>query len=200
MLRIRYLDNIYQKRTLRLLYGQTATPYAAVLDPSLLGPGQGDPDTFTDTYTFPAAAYTYQGGLVPGTVMQRGTAGENVLIASGVAGTGTGLINEPQAFGLLANFVGGNLDELGGDPYVGVWLGQDSVYEILSPAFNSTGLAAAYAAATPGYPVLLYAGLDGRLCVGGAGGPFGGAAGNRQVVANLLNVPSASRIVIQLLV
>jgi hypothetical protein len=36
MLRIRNLSNMFQKRTIRPLYGQTqAYPYAAVLDPRL---------------------------------------------------------------------------------------------------------------------------------------------------------------------
>jgi hypothetical protein len=63
----------------------------------------------------------------------------------------------------------------------------------LAPAFNDTGLAAAYAAATPGIPVLLYAGADGRLGVNGT-------PGSRLPVAELIERPSASKITIRSLV
>lgn len=189
MLRLRNLRNKYQKRLIRPLYAQTqATPYAAVLDP-----------TFRDAnhqYQIPTAApsaFLYLNGLVPGTVMVKGVA-ENVLVSAGGAGTPFN-----QAFGLLANFVGGDLDELGEENFVGVWRGPDSVYEILAPGFNPAGLSAAYAAATTaGLPVFLYAGPDGRLCCDGGSSPFAGAAGNRQIVAHLIDAPSPNRIVVDL--
>lgn len=159
MLRLRYLGNMFQKRTLRPKYAQyQGYPYAATLDPSYLGENEesGDPDFFKDVYTFPANIYTFQNGLIPGLVMTR-SAGENVVVASGTASV------KETAFGLLAQFVGGNLDELGGDPYVGVWRGVDSTYVLLAPAFNPEGLAAKVAAAKTGEPVLLYCGSDGRL-------------------------------------
>lgn len=189
MLRVRNLNNIYQKRLIRPLYAQTqATPYAAVLDPSLLnadGSFRAPLGTDTQPIARTQPAYLLQGGLVPGTVVVKG-AGEGVVVA-----TGANAASVP--FGLLANFVGGTLDELGTETEVGVWRGPDSVFELLWPAYNDTGLAAAYAAAGPGTPVALYAGTDGRLTSSSPGG-------SASQVAWLIDRPSASRIIINLTV
>jgi hypothetical protein len=175
MLRIRNLKNKYQKRLIRPLYAQTqATPYAAVLD-----------DTFRDAsgdYVLPGAAFKYKSGLVPGTVMAN--RGDKVTVATGA---NTALV----PFGLLANFVGGELDDLGDENFVGVWRGPDSVFEILAPGFDDTGLSVAWDASTPGLPVQLYAGVDGRLSTIAS-------PGNRLVVAHLLERPNANRIVVDL--
>lgn len=161
MLRIRNLSNQYQKRTIRPVYGQTqATPYAAVLDPALrdndgsfVAPTTDDTNVNGLTYAG-GAPFTYQGGFIPGTVVTK-SEGESILPHNGVTGV--------RPWGLLANFVGGTIDDLGDENYVGVWYGKDSVYEILAPAFNDDGLSVAYDAATAGNPVPLYAGLDSRL-------------------------------------
>lgn len=196
MLRLRFLTNKFQKRLIRPLYAQTqATPYAATLDASL---GSGSSfvaplSTDTTPAARSAAAFLLQSGLVPGTVMTRTTAG-NVCVATGANSTSI------VAFGLLANFVGGNLDELGDEVTVGVWRGPDAVFELLAPAFDDTGagtsggqaLSTAYAAATADTgPVKLYAGADGRLV-------SMGTPANRQVVAHLIDRPAPSRIVIDL--
>jgi hypothetical protein len=186
MLRVRNLSNKYQKRLIRPQYAQTqATPYAAILDESLRNtdgsfrkPANGDSNP-----TRSADAYTLKNGLVPATVMIN-AGGDKVKVASGAN------VAE-QPFGLLANFVGGELDDLGDEDYVGVWRGPDATFEILAPGFNDTGLSAAYAAATPGSPVKLYAGADGRLTSTSPGG-------SAIVVAHLLERVSASRIVIDL--
>jgi hypothetical protein len=181
MLRVRNLTHKYQKRLIRPLYAQTqATPYAAVLDDTLRN---------TDgSLNLPSAAYKLYNGLVPGTVVTN--LGEKVLPA-----TGADANPSQRPFGLLANFVGGDLDDLGDENYVGVWRGPDAVFEILSPAFNeSTGgdaLSAAWAAASSGFPVPLYAGADGRL-------QYFATPGNRVVVAHLIERPTASRIVVDL--
>lgn len=179
MLRIRNLKNKYQKRLIRPLYAQTqATPYAAVLDDSLR-------DTAGD-WTLAAASFKYKGGLVPGTVMVN--RGEKVTVATGAnPAAQDGL----RAFGLLANFVGGELDDLGDENFVGVWRGPDAVFELLAPGFNDTGLSAAWDASTQGVPVPLYAGPDGRLT-------YLAAPLNRQVVAHLIERPNANRIVVDL--
>jgi hypothetical protein len=92
---------------------------------------------------------------VPGTVVVL-TDGELIKVA-------TGADNE-QPFGLLANFVGGTIDDLQDENQVGVWRGPDSVFELLKPSFNDTGLSAAFTARTAANgPVKLYAGADGRL-------------------------------------
>lgn len=183
MLRVKNLKNKYQKRLIRPLYAQTqATPYAATLDPSFRN-AAGD-YVFTGAVT----ATLYKGGIVPGTVMVN--KGDNVTVATGVDAA---LV----PFGLLANFVGGELDDLGDENFVGVWRGPDSVYELLAPGFNDTGLATAWGAATPGIPVPLYAGPDGRLAA--AAGLVGGTIpGSRLVVAHLIERPNANRIVIDL--
>lgn len=185
MQRITRLSNKYQKRLIRPLYAQTqATPYAAYLDPSLRNAdGSFRKPLAADTSPLArsADAYTLKNGLVPGTVVVKG-AGEGVVVATGAASANV------KPFGLLANFVGGELDDLGDEDYVGVWRGPDSVFELLAPAFDDTGLAAAYAAATAGNPVKLYAQADGRL---GATQPS-----NAVLVAELIERVSASRIVI----
>lgn len=191
MLRVRNLRNKYQKRTLRPLYAQTqATPYAASLHPSLRNTdGSYRQPLSTDTTGggYPlartASAYSLANGLPAGIVVVKG-AGETVVVATGLD------VATIKPFGLLANHVGGDLDDLGDQNYVGVWRGPDSVFEVLAPAFDDTGLAAAYAAATIGNPVKLYAGTDGRLVTG--------TPANAVVVAELIERTSASRIVIDL--
>jgi hypothetical protein len=188
MLRVTNLSNVFQKRLIRPLYAHTqATPYAAVLDASLRN-ADGSFRAPLSTDTLPIArsanAFTLQGGLVPGTVMVK-AAGESVVVAPG--GTASAI----QPFGLLANFVGGTLDDIKDENNVGVWRGPDSTFEILAPGFDDTGLAAAYASATPGNPVKLYAGTDGRLVTIAS-------PGSAVVVAHLLERTSASKIVIDL--
>jgi hypothetical protein len=175
MLRITNLKNKYQKRLIRPLYAQTqATPYAAVLADSLRD-SAGD-------WTFTGASFKYKGGLVPGTVMVN--RGEQVSVATGADAA-------LRPFGLLANFVGGELDDLKDEDFVGVWRGPDAVFEILAPGFDDTGLSAAWDASTPGLPVPLYAGVDGRLS-------YVAVPGNRIVVAHLIERPNANRIVVDL--
>jgi len=191
MLRIRNLKNKYQKRLIRPLYAQTqATPYAAVLDTSFRD-SEG-------TYVLPAAAFKYKGGLVPGTVMV--ARGEKVTVATGAEpaapAVGVAYPSPPYAFGLLANFVGGELDDLGDENFVGVWRGPDSVYELLAPGFDDTGLSAAWDASTQGVPVPLYAGLDGRLAHFNATSTP--VVGRRVPIAFLIERPSASRIIVDL--
>lgn len=199
MLRIRNLKNKYNKRLIRPLYAQTqATPYAAVLDDSFRD--------VTGTLTFTGASFLYKGGLVPGTVMCG--RGDKVTVATGAApatsfqGSGAAgqTLTGPLPFGLLANFVGGELDDIGDENYVGVWRGPDSVFEILAPGFNDTGLSASWDASTQGLPVPLYAGADGRLCGvnSGATGINAANAGTRVPVAFLVERPSASRIIVDL--
>lgn len=201
MLRIRNISNQYQKRTLRVLYGHTqATPYAATLDPSLRNtdgsfrlPLNGDTAGVTPSGAAAAApltrsanAHSLQNGLVPGLVLAKSAVGERVAVHNGA--------QTVAAFGLLANFVGGTLDELGDENNVGVWYGKDAVVQLLAPAFNDTNLATAYSNATAGVPVPLYAGTDGRLAE--AGQVSGEAA--EDVVAYLIERPDSAKITIRL--
>jgi hypothetical protein len=194
MLNIRNLSNMFQKRLIRPILAQTqGTPYAGVLDPSLRntdGSFRAPLSTDTVPVTRSANAFTLQGGLVPGQVMIK-SAGDSFVVATGAA------TNE-RPFGLLGNFVGGTLDDLRDNNEIGVWYGPGSMYELLAPAFNDTGLAAAYAAATPGAPVLLYAGADGRLAQATA--LVGGVNTNKLPVAELMERSSAAKIIVKLLV
>src|SRR4051812_39245227 len=117
MLRPTKLHNKFQKRLIRPLYAQTqATPYAAHLDSSLRntdGSFRAPLSTDTTPLTRSANAYLLKGGLVPGTVMVKGV-GEAVVVAAGANAAS-------KPFGLLANFVGGELDDLGDEDFVGVW-------------------------------------------------------------------------------
>lgn len=188
MLRITNLSNAMQKRTLRVLHGQTqATPYAGTLHPALRntdGSFRAPVTADTTPVDYTANTFTFQGGLVPGTVMIK-AGGESFMPARGGA-------NADRAFGLLANFVGGTLDDLKDSNEIAVWYGPGSVYEILYPAFDDTGLAAAYAGAAAGQPILLYAQANGLL---GSTNP-----GTQPAVAELIERRSAAVIQIKLLV
>lgn len=193
MLRITNLSNAMQKRTLRVLHGQTqATPYAGTLDATLRNadgsfraPLNGDAIA-NSGLARTANTFTFQGGLIAGTVMVK-TLGEAFVPHNGA--------NNVVPFGLLGNFVGGTLDDLKDSNEIGVWYGPGSVYELLFPAFDDTGLAAAYAAtasAATRAPVLLYPQVDGRLGI--TASPTGAA------VAQLVERRSAAVIQVKLLV
>jgi len=181
------LNNVFQKRLIRPEYAQTqGYPYGAVLDVSLRnadGSFRKPLSTDSSPLARSADAFTLQNGLVPGTVVVKG-AGEGIVVASGANAA-------EQPFGLLGNWVGGTFDDLKSNNEVGVWRGVDSTYVLLAPAFDDTGLAAAYASATPGNPVKLYAGTDGRLVANAS-------PGNRIVVAHLLERISSAQIRIDL--
>jgi hypothetical protein len=128
MLRLWQNTNLIAKRrTLRAIYAHTqGYPYAATFDPntSRTSGGQSGISGTLATYH-------------PGTVMVKMA---NEVVKPAAAAT-------PNAFGLLGHFVGGSLDELGSaNSFVGVWRGTGSVFEVLAPAFNDTGLATAAAA------------------------------------------------------
>jgi hypothetical protein len=189
------------------LYANTqATPYAASLSDSYRVSG---------VLTLPSAAWKTSNSLLPGMVVTRLAGTEQVAVATGETGTPANPTKE-YPFGLLANFVGGDLDEgFSGDSLqnsVGVWRGPDSVFEILAPAFDDSGsgstslkttngtdtagaqsLTTAIAASSVGTggEVLLYAGADGRLV-------SLSTPGNRVAVARLVERTSASRIVVDL--
>jgi hypothetical protein len=118
------------------------------------------------------------------------------VVGTETVGVATGIDVAERPFGLLANFVGGDLDEgFSGDSLqnsVGVWRGPDSVFEILAPAFDDTGLASAVSGATAGTDVLLYAGTDGRL-------KYIASPSNRQAVARLIERVDSGRIIVDLI-
>jgi len=181
-----------QKRLIRPAYAQTqGFPYAAYLDPSLRN-SDGTvriPTSSDTTPTYPLArsanAFTYEGSIVPGTVMVK-TTGENAAVASGAN-------SALQPWGLLDQWVGGTFDNVGQNNEIGIWMGPDSTYELLAPAWNDTGLATAIASAGAGQNVFLYAGVDGRLV-------YVGSPGSQIPVARVIDRPSAARLLIQLLI
>jgi hypothetical protein len=178
-----------QKRLVRPLYAQTqGFPYAASLDPSFRNtdgtfriPAAGDTAPLSRT----AAAFTMSGSVIPGLVVVK-TQGEQVAIANGAASA------SQQPMGLLGQWLGGIFDNVGTSNQVGIWMGPDSVYELLAPAWNDATVAAAVSSQAAGSPVLLYAGTDGRLTATNAGGQV--------AVARVMDRPSASRLIIQSLV
>jgi len=195
MIRARDLRNKHQKRTLRALYGQTqAYPFAGKLDDSFRSTddsivlpvvsGSANPARTAAAFTIPN-----KNTLPPGLVMVKapGT-GDKFKVAAG-----NDALTGERPFGLLANFVGGELDELGEDNEIGVWRGPDAVFEILAPAFNPDCATAFSNASNAGAPVALYAGADGRLT---ATPPV--STTNVVVVAHLLEAVGTSRIVVDL--
>jgi len=155
-----------QKRLVRPVYAQTqGTPYACYLDPSLRNaegtirvPQASDTEPLTRSHE----AFTYQGSIVPGTVLVK-TTGENVCVANGANAA-------VQPFGLLGQWLGGTFDNVHNTNEIASWRGPDSVYDIVAPGFNEEGVAEAVASASAGTRVYMYAGTDGRLTTNSPGG------------------------------
>lgn len=132
MLRLTNLANKYQKRTLRVLYGQTqAYPYDAQLSPAF--------NRTAGALTGGNAIAGAKAAILPGMAAVK-LAGEVVsVVGAAWANSST----DYRAFGLFANFVGGELSDIPSDfDRVGVWRGVGSVYEILAPVWDDTGLSA----------------------------------------------------------
>jgi hypothetical protein len=157
-----------QKRLLRVVQGQTqATPTSGYLDPSLrnttggirvplstdkvgvVSAGAAAASPFTRT----ANAFTFEGSLVPGTVLVK-TVGENYAIADG--GTAT------EVFGLLGQWVGGTFDGVKNTSNISAWQGPDSIYDLLAPGFGVIS-AVKVAEQKEGKQILLYAQANGLL-------------------------------------
>lgn len=192
MLRLGKLRNKNQKRTLRVLYGQTqAYPYAGTLASTLFNTdGSFHPPVTSDSDnpTRSANAFTYKGGLIAGTVVNKHL-GDTIKVSVGSTGE--------RPFGLLGNNVGGELDEVGDERSVGVWRGPDAVVEVLAPAFNPTNItsSALSTAADAGSPILLYAGTDGRLT---STSPGGGATAVGRLLDAAFSGSTPTRIVVEL--
>jgi len=191
MLRLQKLANVNKRRTLRAIYAQTqAYPYAAKLDVTV---------NRTSTNPFTITAQAGKAAIWPGMVAKK-MVGENVGVA--VAGNA-------RAFGLFANFIGGEMDEIGDRAEVGVWRGVGSVFEVLAPVFNDTGLSAAAAAEDGDHADEVYLGADatGRLealAIGDVVPPHGDnvttVAGDPRATARLVSHLSSSAIIVELLV
>lgn len=179
-----------QKRLIRPVYAQTqGFPYAASLDPSFRNSDGSfrTPLASDASPAFPltraSAPFTYQGSITPGQVVVKTSGQEQVALGTNSA---------TQPMGLLGQWLGGTFDNVGTSNQVGIWQGPDSVYDLLAPAWNDTGLAAAIAAAGAGVQVNLYCGADSRLTstIGSATVP----------VARVIQRISAAVLRIQLLV
>jgi hypothetical protein len=197
-----------QKRLIRPAYAQTqGFPYAAYLDPSLRNadgslrvPQSGDTAGVTATgaaapspLTYSHNVFTYENSIVPGTVMVK-SSGENASVANGAANI--------QPWGLLDQWIGGAFDNIGQINEIGIWMGPDSTYDLLAPAWNDAGLPGLIASSGAGTQVLLYAGTDGRLGVisGTSGAPATAAAAGSVPVARVIQRWSAARLTIQLVI
>ncbi len=159
MIRPTKLSNINRRRTLRVLYGPTqAYPYAATLSSNFDRSGG----------VLALANHVGKAAIFPGMVAVR-LVGEVVTLAGSTEGSATNLVTTPSLhpFGLFANHVGGELSDIDtNQSEVGVWRGKGSVYQVLAPAFDDTGLAAAAAAedgAALANEVNMVPGTDGRL-------------------------------------
>lgn len=191
MLRLTNLSNKYQKRTLRVLYGQTqAYPYSAVLHSSFRDSDgaitmAGTTVASATAPTRGTAAFLLKGGIIPGMVMTLMPGTDDAKVAGG-----NDTFDTEQPFGLLANFVGGQLDECGDENEIGIWRsGQGGIMELLAPAFGTVTVAGTSAGAiTP-----LYCGPDGRLTTTAPTDTSGAV-----VVANCLAKVGSARIVVDL--
>lgn len=183
MLRPKTIALVNQRRTLRPQYAQTqAYPYGALLSTS-------QSLTSTSTSMFGLAGSdgaTGAAAIWPGAVMKlssQGQASEIVQLASD---------DGDRPFGLSANFVGGNMDELNGRSEIGVWRGRGGVFEILSPVFaaavttSSNMLGVANSSTVPGQ-------LDNLTVVDSDAGTILGAA-------RLISALSANAIIVELVV
>lgn len=197
MLRLTSLSNQYRRRTLRVLYGQTqGYPYGCTLSTNF--------DRTSGQLSGGQAVTGSKAAILPGAVALK-VRGEEVTLAGSTEGAATDTgTNALRAFGLFANFVGGQLDEIGDRADVGVWRGMGSVYQILQPAFNGTGLPAdsAEAGDSAANERYMIAGPDGRLIYDAAavGNNLGNATTAKKSVARVISNKSANTILIELLV
>jgi len=114
------------------------------------------------------------------------TSGENACVANGANAA-------VQPWGLLDQWVGGTFDNVGQNNEIGIWMGPDSTYDLLAPAWNDSGVAAAISGASPGVAVYMYAGTDGRLTTTSPGG-------SAVPVCRIIQRWSAARLTIQLVI
>lgn len=167
MIRAKKLSLVHAKRTCIPLYGHhQATPYAAFLDSALITGAQ-------------AALVVY-----PGMVAVK-TTGEQVKVID----TATDV-----PFGLFANFINGDLDELGDSAEVGVWRGgPDATFEITGDALDSTVTWTSLNSTEGG--VLLYANPSGTH----QGKLTNTDPGSGKALARLIEAPSNTKIIVSLL-
>jgi hypothetical protein len=162
------ITNVSQKRTLRPLYAQhQATPYGGFLD----------------------SAWNRSVDIYPGMVMSK-LGGENFSLCNGTT----------KPFGLAALFVAPTLgiDEVKptNTNLFTVWVGgQDAVFEILAPAFDTT---ASWTVPTDGSRKLLYVTNTTHSLKQGLLSPTTGATVGTDAIAELIDVVGTSKIIVRL--
>lgn len=176
MLKIRSLDQVHAQRHIRPIIAQTqATPYPAYLSPVL---ADGSTPFVRGGGSVPGSGG--QGPIFAGQVAAWAAVGETVCVSVG----GTTL----KPAGLFGTYVGGDFDDTYGEmTELAVWYGPGSVYELLSPVFNSNITAADEAT---GADRELFADANGKL--------NDTAVSSGPVVAQLQEWVSASKIVVML--
>lgn len=199
MLRLKDPTLLNRRRTIRPIYGQTqATPYAATLSPNF--------DRTANQLTVTGS----QSAIIPGAVAIK-LAGEVVTLFGSTEGTAADTATTPvvRPFGLFANFVGGNMDELFGRAEVGVWRGIGSVYELLAPAFDDAGgagLSTVGVGTDASTETYLEPGTDGRVkgvlgtTLASTSASLAGPGGSHQIVGRLISRLSANAILVDLMV
>jgi hypothetical protein len=177
MIRANKPSRVFQKRTIRPLYGwHSAVPYACFLDTVAVGTTV----------------------LYPGQVATK-TTGEQMDFCRAAAVAGN---NSDVPFGLFNNFINGDMDELSGGTEISVWVGgRDAVFEILGgPTATETPLDPSTVwttlnTARGGAPI--YSTTAGRLTAPASGGALP-VAGAQFEVARLIEAVSNTKIVVQL--
>lgn len=125
MIRLTSLSLKFRRRTIRPLYVHTqGTPYSVQLSSSF--------DRTAGQLAGGGAITGSKAAIQAGSVMLK-TVGETVTLS--------GATDTERAWGLAAQAVGGQLDELGDLSEMGVWRGVGSTYLLLAPAFDDTNLA-----------------------------------------------------------
>lgn len=189
MLRLTNLANKYQRRPLRVLYGQTqASPYDVQLSAAF--------DRTAGALTGGNAISGAKAAILPGMAAVK-LSGEVVSVVAAAWATSS---TDYRAFGLFANFVGGELSDIPSDfDRVGVWRGVGSVYEILAPVFDDTNLATDTAGelGTAATEVYLAPNAKSQLSAAVTGaGPFISPTPTARAISRL----SANAVIVELLV
>lgn len=134
MIRAKKLSLVTARRTLRALYAQTqGYPYAANLR-TASGSQWNDSTKNQSTLTaFGQAGSVAQ--IFPGASMTLYDDDGTTFLGAETVDLG---YVDSKPFGLSANFVGGDLDELSDLGEIGVWRGRGSVWIVLAPVFSGT--------------------------------------------------------------
>jgi hypothetical protein len=156
MIRARKLSNVHKKRSIRPLYSHHQATPYAA---------------FLDTASVGTTVVS------PGMVARQSGANELMRLC-------TGATDVP--FGLFANFINGDMDELGDGTEIGVWVGGvDSAFEVLTDALEASAWTAASTFNTP-----VYHSANAKLTLT--------QQGSAPALATLMEAPSANKIIIKL--